>query len=537
VRALAALLLGLVVAQAQDRDPALLREQGLRGDALSLGAYLRALYPDERTQRLAAALVERLGEKTSFRRDEAVLRLAALRTTAVPELRRVADSDDPEVRRLARQLIRRSLRSVRRDVLLAVLRTVKRDRVAGLVHELLGVAPLAADLRLLSEVEDALTASVRPVDVPGLRAGLEAGDHDARATAVLGLGAALDPGALGELHLLLENEAEQVRLAAAWALADRGERTGLATFGVLLDAEGARVRARAARALRHISGETFGYTPYAGPPVREEAAAAWRKWIAANKETVRWELPMARGPVLLGRTLISIYRKNRVIEVDTQGNILWETSAATRPWNVQGLPNGHRLVIEYEKRSLIEFDAQGEVVWRRDALPGYLGSVQRLANRNTLIAMGGPNTNVVAEMRPDGSHAWEARLGGPPTDARMLDNGHILVALGQQNKVVEIDRSGKVLWKLEGLRHPWSAQRLPNGNTLVCELGRVQVQEYSREGRVVWSCSANGSYSAQRLPNGRTLLADRSGVRELDRNGKAHWLLQSPNRFLRASQY
>jgi hypothetical protein len=495
VRALAALLLGLVVAQAQDRDPALLREQGLRGDALSLGAYLRALYPDERTQRLAAALVERLGEKTSFRRDEAVLRLAALRTTAVPELRRVADSDDPEVRRLARQLIRRSLRSVRRDVLLAVLRTVKRDRVAGLVHELLGVAPLAADLRLLSEVEDALTASVRPVDVPGLRAGLEAGDHDARATAVLGLGAALDPGALGELHLLLENEAEQVRLAAAWALADRGERTGLATFGVLLDAEGARVRARAARALRHISGETFGYTPYAGPPVREEAAAAWRKWIAANKETVRWELPMARGPVLLGRTLISIYRKNRVIEVE------------------------------------------GEVVWRRDALPGYLGSVQRLANRNTLIAMGGPNTNVVAEMRPDGSHAWEARLGGPPTDARMLDNGHILVALGQQNKVVEIDRSGKVLWKLEGLRHPWSAQRLPNGNTLVCELGRVQVQEYSREGRVVWSCSANGSYSAQRLPNGRTLLADRSGVRELDRNGKAHWLLQSPNRFLRASQY
>jgi len=207
------------------------------------------------------------------------------------------------------------------------------------------------------------------------------------------------------------------------------------------------------------------------------------------------------------------------------------------PWNVQGLPNGHRLVVEYRVRSLIEFDAQGEVVWHREGLPGYVVSVQRLANGNTLIAMAGLNTNVVAEMRPDGSHAWEARLGGPPTDARLLDDGRILVALGQQRKVVEIDRSGKVLWKLEGLRHPWSAQRLPNGNTLVCELGRVQVQEYNREGRVVWSCAARMSYSAQRLPNGRTLLADRSGVRELDRNGKVHWLFQSPNQFLRASQY
>ncbi|MBW2282244.1 MAG: PQQ-binding-like beta-propeller repeat protein, partial [Deltaproteobacteria bacterium] len=378
----------------------------------------------------------------------------------------------------------------------------------------------------------------RPVDVPGLRAGLEAQDHVARATAVLGLGAVLRPEALAEFHLLLESEAERVRLAAAWALAGRGDRTGLATLGALLDAKEGRVRTRAARALRHISGETFDYSPHASPPLRAEAVKDWRKWLAAHKETVRWEVPVAPGPIMLGRTLISIYRKNRVIEVDAQGNLLWETHAVRAPWNVQGLPNGHRLVIDLENKSLIEFDAQGEEIWRRDGLPGFVGSVQRLANGNTLLAMSGVNANVVAEMRPDGSHAWEVRMGSRPTDARLLDNGHILVALGPpQRKVVEIDRSGKVLWKLEGLRHPWSAQRLPNGNTLVCEPGRAQVQEYDRDGHVVWSCGVNGSYSAQRLPNGRTLLADRGGVREIDRHGKVHWLFQSANMFLRASQY
>ncbi|MHC4974818.1 MAG: outer membrane protein assembly factor BamB family protein [Planctomycetota bacterium] len=535
MRVIAALLCCLAVAPAQERDLALLEAVGLRPDTESLGAYLRKLHPDEKTRRLAAALVERLGETTTFRRDEATLRLAALRTAAVPELKRVADSDDPEVRRLARRLLQRTLRSVRTDILRAVLRTVKHQRVPGLVHDLLGVAPLAVDLHVLSDVEGAIKASARPDDVARLRAGLSASAPESRATAVLGLAAVLDADALGELYPLLENEVEQVRLAAAWALADRGDRAGLATFGALLDAKTWRVRNRAACALRHISRKTFGYSPHVDAPQRAEAVVAWRNWLAAHKDKVSWERPIATGRNLLGRTLISIYSKNRVIEVDRQGRILWETTAVRSPWTVQGLPNGNRLVVEYGTKSLIEFDAQGKEVWRRERLPGYVSSVQRLANGNTLIAVSRPNK--VAEMRPDGSFAWELQLDGRPTDAKLLDNGRLLVALSQQKQVVEIDRSGKVFWKLEGLRNPWSAQRLPDGNTLVCDIGQRQVQEYDRNGRVVWSYSVNQSYSAQRLPNGKTLLADRSGVRELDPDGGVHWLFKSKNQFLRASQY
>lgn len=535
MRAIAALLLGLAVAQAQERDLAVLKAHGLRPDAESLGGYLHGLHPDEQTRRLAAALAARLGEKTSFRRDEATLRLAALRTAAVAELKRVADSDDPEVRRLARQLLQQTLRSVRKDVLLAVLRTVKHRRVPGLVPDLLGVAPLAVDLYILAEVEDALEASARPDDIPRLRIGLTADDRDTRATAVLGLGAVLGADELGELYPLLESDIEQVRLAAAWALADRGDRAGLPTLGALLDAENLRVRTRAARALRHISGKTFGYSPHSAATQRAGAVKAWRGWLAAHKDQVSWERPIAPGAAMLGRTLISIYSKNRVLEVDGQGRILWETRAVRSPWTVQGLPNGNRLVVEYGTKSLIEFDTQGKEVWRREGLPGFVSSVQRLANGNTLIAISRPN--LVAEMRPDGSYAWQIQLGGRPTDARLLENGRILVALSQQREVVEIDRSGKVLWKLEGLRNPWSAQRLPDGNTLICDLGLRQVQEYARDGRVVWSCSVDQSYSAQRLPNGKTLLADRSGVREMDRDGSIHWLFKSQNQFLRASQY
>jgi hypothetical protein len=244
---------------------------------------------------------------------------------------------------------------------------------------------------------------------------------------------------------------------------------------------------------------------------------------------------VAPGAAMLGRTLISVYAMNYVFEVDGQGNVLWETRAVRNPWNVRGLPNGHRLVIEYRTKSLIEFDAQGREVWRREGLPGYLRSAWRLDNGNTLIAMSRPD--MIAEMRPNGTYAWKLPMAGRPTDVKPLDNGHFLVALGGQKQVVEVDRTGKVFWKLEGLRGPWSAQRLPNGNTLVCEPSRLQVQEYDPDGRVVWSCACAGSYSVQRLPNGRTLLADRNGVRELDDRGNVHWLYEARNQFLRASQY
>ncbi|MHC4548730.1 MAG: HEAT repeat domain-containing protein [Planctomycetota bacterium] len=539
MRPLCLLLLCLAVARAEDHAEALLRENGIRPEPEALRAYFRSLYPDEKTRRLTAALVARLGAEATSSREEATQRLAALNTASLAELKKVAATSDPEVRRIARELLDRMLRRVRRDVLLAALRTVERHRFPGLVDDVLQTVPLAADLSLLPAAERALKATARPTDIPRLRAALAAEETHLRAAAVLALGGVLADPALSELHALLQADRERVRLAAAWALADRGDRTGFATFGELLEAQDTVVRRRSARALRHISGQTFGYSPHADDPGRARATAAWRAWLAAHGGTVTWQPPLAPAARLLGRTLIAVYSQSHVLEVGppevgAQARILWETRTVRRPWAVQGLPNGHRLVVEYATKSLVEFDAQGREIWRRTGLPGYVSSVQRLDNGNTLLVLSNPGK--LLEMRLDGTTAWELVLAGFPTHAERLENGHFLVVLSQHKKIVEMDRDGKIVWSLAGLRHPWSAQRLANGNTLVCDLGAGQVQEFDRAGRVVWSHAVSQSYDARRLPNGHTLLADRRGVREIDLAGREHWLFKSKD-FLRVSRY
>src|SRR5205085_315655 len=68
----------------------------------------------------------------------------------------------------------------------------------------------------------------------------------------------------------------------------------------------------------------------------------------------------------------------------------------------------------------------------------------------------------------------------------VLPNGHVLVPLGWQNKVVEYDAEGKQVWEMTATQ-PMSAHRLPNGNTLVAlqQWPIHRVVEVDRSGKQV----------------------------------------------------
>ena len=91
-------------------------------------------------------------------------------------------------------------------------------------------------------------------------------------------------------------------------------------------------------------------------------------------------------------------------------------------------------------------------------------------------------------------------MDGFPHAAIKLPDGHLLVTLGTNGKVIELDAGLKVVWELgvnevpgNPLRLPAGCQRLPNGNTLVCNylpgdfMGKQpQAFEVTRDKRVVW---------------------------------------------------
>ena len=533
--AVALLLAAAAGAHAREGDEFILRRRGLEAQPRSLSAYLRTLYPDQARREKARVYAAWLGESDATRRDEATLKLAALRAASVGELKTIVDSPDPEVRRVARRLLAEALRNVDKDLLLAVLRTIEEHRVPGLTHDLLQITPLGADLFILPTVHRALAATTRPSDLPLLRA-YEADTIEIRCGAILALGAVIEAKRLPELHPLLRDEDDRVRAAAAWALANRGDRACLETFGALLDSDRLSVRRQAVRALRHIGATTLGYAAYASEPARRRQSAAWRDWLARNAATVRWTYPLPPVHYTLGRTLIALYSENRVVELDEFGRKIWEVAGLKTAWAVQGLSNGHRLIVLYSERTIVEYNANGKEIWRHRLRDGHPGSVRRLDNGNTLVSVSN-SPGTILELRPDGTVAREVRVSGRPTDAQPLRNGNLLVCLSQKKRIVELDRTGREVWSLQGFKNPYSARRLDNGNTLVTDFGAGKVSEFDRSGKVVWEIAQlKQCYGAERLANGRTLIADTDGVREIDRDGTAHWLYRGST-FMRATRY
>lgn len=528
-RAFLALALA-AAARAGEADRALLRSSGIE----SLEAYLKSLVPGERERAEAAEAVRDLGAESPTRRHDALLRIGALQPPPIRELRAALEDPDPDVRRVAARLLDEAIRRARKHLLLAALRTVAEERPPGLAETVLGVAPLAAELHVMPSLEAALRGALREEDLPMLRLAAGAADADTRRAAVRALGAA--PGAgPDEAARYLEATDESTRLAAALAFADRGDRRCLAPLGALLDAKSPEVRRGAADALRSTVGGGDGFDPLGAPAARREAALAWRKAIEATPPHRAWDHPLPVGTRHLGRTLLSLFTENRVIELDADGVRTFQADGLQGAWAVQGLPSGHRLVALHQGRAILEYDHSGAEI-ARIPVPGQPGGFQRLDNGNTLVAL--TDQNLVVELKPDGSVAAEHATKGQPLDVRLLDNGRLLVCLNGPPQVVEMERTGEVVWSVTSRNAISTAQRLENGNTLVAETsGPGRAVEYDPSGRAVWELTGlRYCYSAERLPNGSTLIADATGVREVAPDGKERWLFKT-RAYSRACRY
>lgn len=326
----------------------------------------------------------------------------------------------------------------------------------------------------------------------------------------------------GEVRSLLTSQNEPVKLAAARTITNWGEKEALLTFVDLLSANELAIRRQAAEALRSASGEKFDFNATKDQQARAESIAKWKNWVTEKSADVELTLPLPDGPLLLGRTLISYYSQNVIIELDSDNNEIWRKSVPG-VWSVQGLSNGHRMASLYSTNAVVEFDAEGNEVWRMNGLPGNPFNVRRLENGNTLVACS--DSEQVVEISPDKKIVKKIRVSGRPMDAHRLENGNTLVALANSSRVVEVNDQGEIK-KVVATNMPGaiSAQRLDTGNTLIVNMNNGTVVEVDPAGKTVWTRSGlSQPYDAQRLENGNTLIAENNAVMEVTNDGKIVW--------------
>jgi len=245
----------------------------------------------------------------------------------------------------------------------------------------------------------------------------------------------------------------------------------------------------------------------------------------------------------------------KLMEFDWDGNLVWEYEDKYMHHDFQRLPNGNTMILrfvpipheissnvkggltgtEHEGTmwtdSFQEITPDGEVVWEwlaYEHLEPEQIAICPLCTRtewthaNTCFVLPDGNIltcfqrshDVVIVSRESGEIIWRWGQNGNiahPHDAKMLDNGNILVfdngahrysneeagfrsGVISFSRVIELDPESKeIVWQyqdefpLHFFSHFLSGcQRLPNGNTLICEGSNGRFFEVTKEKELVW---------------------------------------------------
>jgi hypothetical protein len=172
-----------------------------------------------------------------------------------------------------------------------------------------------------------------------------------------------------------------------------------------------------------------------------------------------------------------------VKEIDPEGNLVWDWSVSRD--------------IEIEKYPLCEIEHRKEF--------GHINSVQPLQNGDYLISC--RNNHLLAIIdRQTKDFSWHMQdmALGHQHDATMLENGNILVFVNGAHSIYggpkygsrihEIDpKTKEVVWEYRGsppytFHSPFisGVERLPNGNSLICEGQWGRLFEVTPESEIVW---------------------------------------------------
>ena len=206
-----------------------------------------------------------------------------------------------------------------------------------------------------------------------------------------------------------------------------------------------------------------------------------------------------------GNMIISDTGHDRVIEVDADFNIVWNTddlafsdgSHLNYPNDANILEGDTILITDRDNHRVFETDRFGNILWQfgvtgipssDDTHLNDPHNADRLDNGNTILA--DSNNSRVIEISPSGQIVWRYQSGfGWPRDADRLDSGNTLITDVRNHCIFEVDPAGETVWQydFEGVRNfPYDADRLANGNTLTGDVIHRRVIEVTPDKEIVW---------------------------------------------------
>jgi hypothetical protein len=281
-----------------------------------------------------------------------------------------------------------------------------------------------------------------------------------------------------------------------------------------------------------------------------------------------------------GDLLIADQFNNRVIEIDTAGNIVWQfglgpndvtqtspvgTNDAQRVGRLTlvsgtGAPAGTEPLCPSgcaDNRVML-VDSKDTIVWQYGKF-GVTGAgfnqlntpVQATWTADATVFITDQANERVIEVNLKKRILWQYGMTGVsgtgpdqlnnPNSAELLANGHILIADENNNRAIEVDRAKNIIATFtaggttSGLAF---ASRLPNGDTLITDSNNNRIVEVDAHDKVVSQFLTNvqpGSNTAPlptraiRTKSGTTVISDQFNDRVIVVNSNGHIVAQFGN--------
>ena len=528
------LLLGgvsLSAAEGGTADEEILRRAGIGTDDATLLRFFRQRTPHEEEIR---SLIKKLDDDDYQIRENATRDLINLGPATEPFLREALRTGDPEVTRRAEECLRKIRSGPSAEVIAAAVRLLAKRKPAEAREVFLAYPPKEEGDTTEEEMAAVLrTMALRngkpdPVFVAALR------DESAnkRTAAAVALAHAGAGETLPAIRRLLEDKEVTVRLRVGLALAERKEKEAVPVLIDLLPRlKGTRFGTVEDLLFRLAEDQAPDPITETDPETCRRYRDAWAAWWRKQGEKISLDC-LERPAPFRGYTMMVLLDAGRIMEVNADRKMLWQIDNLDFPLDAQMLPGERILVAEYKGNRVTERNRKGEILWKKD-LEGPL-MAQRLPNRSTLIAtryqlleIDRAGKQVFRWMCPEGTWIMKAQkqpggdmglvlgnaLNTTSTFVRlnalgrevasfavavrtsggrveMLANGHVLLPLKDENKVVEYDAQGKEVWQANS-PDPVAAVRLANGHTLITAYQSQQAVEVDGTGKEVWKYQAD----------------------------------------------
>ncbi|MBC7545461.1 MAG: hypothetical protein H7338_22260 [Candidatus Sericytochromatia bacterium] len=267
-----------------------------------------------------------------------------------------------------------------------------------------------------------------------------------------------------------------------------------------------------------------------------------------------------------GHLLLADAARQRVVELDQSGAIIWQLQADREddtlqqllqtPVDALRLANGHSLILDRTARRLFEVTREGRPYWEWPEAAGVLIEPVRVARSEwgeTLVVDRQAHCirRVDATGRPMIPYGGGAPGIGPgelclPTDVHVLPNEHQIITDGGNNRVIEV-AFGQLIWQfgnpanvLRGgggdgatsLANPRRAYRLSSGKTVILDAGNHRIVIVDRFGQISWEfdtlalpaeLAMANPLGMARLDGGHLVYWDQHRIVQIDGDGRIAW--------------